>query len=526
MAQTTKRTRGPRKLKSFNPRTGERIGEVPASTKAEVLDAVAAARKVAPEWGALDPRGRAHVLKAVRQNIYSHLDEVVETIARECGKPRAEALSAEVLQAVISWLYLERTAGKNLRSERLGGIFGYALGLSTKAQYRPYGVIGAITPWNYPFGLAMAAIGPALFAGNTIVLKPSEVTPGVGEVVKSILEPLPPGVATVVQGAGNVGAALVDAPCDKICFIGSPETGRKIAAAAATHLTPVVMELGGKDAAIVCSDADLDLASSGIVWGAFVNAGQTCAAIERVYVVDSVADEFSTLFLDKLKRLRQGGRDSDVGSLTFKKQFDAVARHVTDAVGKGARVLAGGPDVGPRNKNGSLWYAPTVIEGVTDDMEAMQQETFGPLVPLIRVQDEDEAIRRANEDSFNLTASVWTRNGRRGEVLAGRVRAGSVVVNAHGEQWGSAWAPWGGVGESGYGRINGRLGLHEFVYPVTIGRNSMPRLKRLWWYPYDDDTAGVFRYAVEVLAAPKWAEKLGHAPEALKSLRRALKAKF
>src|ERR671919_2965749 len=439
MPQTT--ARGPRKLRSTNPRTGEPFRDIPAATKAEVLDAVAAARKIAPEWGSLDPRDRAHILKEVRHNIYSHLDVIVDTISMECGKPRAEALSAEVLQVVLSWLYLERTAPKHLRSERLGGALGFALGLPTTAQYRPYGVVGANTPWNYPFGLAMAAMAPALFAGNAVVLKPSEVTPGVGEVVKSILEPLPPGVATVVQGAGNIGAALVDAPCDKICFIGSPETGRKIAAAAAAHLTPIVMELGGKDAAIVCRDADLDLASSGIVWGSFINAGQTCAAIERIYVVDSVADEFSELMLDKLGRLRQGDRDSDVGPLTFKKQFDSVARHVSDAAKKGARLLAGGPDAGPRNENGSLWYAPTVIEGVTGDMVAMQEETFGPLVPLIRVQDEEEAVRRANEDGFNLTASVWTRDNRRGTALAGRVKAGAVVVNAHGESWGAVWAP-------------------------------------------------------------------------------------
>ena len=527
MAQSTKpRTRSPRKLKSVDPRTGEPLAEVPASTKAEVLDAVAVARKVAPEWAALDPRGRAHILKAVRHGIYSHLDDIVETIAAECGKPRAEALSAEVLQSVLAWLYLERTAHKHLRPERLGGVLGPALGLTTKVQYRPYGVVGAITPWNYPFGLSMAAIGPALFAGNTVVLKPSEVTPGVGEVVRAILEPLPPGVATVVQGAGNIGAALVDAPCDKICFIGSPGTGRKISAAAAAHLTPVVMELGGKDAAIVCEDADLEMASSGIVWGAFVNAGQTCAAIERIYVVESVADEFSQLVLGKIGRLRQGGPDSDVGSLTLKKQFDAVAHQVTDAVKKGARVLAGGPGQGPRNQKGSLWYAPTVLEGVSEDMEAMQEETFGPLVPIIRVRDDEEAIRRANEDGFNLTASVWTRNRSRGEAMAGRVRAGAVLVNAHGESWGSVWAPWGGVGESGHGRLNGRQGLREFVYPVTVGRNTTPGMKRLWWYPYDDATADGYRHAIGAVAAPRLSQKLEHVPAALKSVRRAIKAKL
>jgi acyl-CoA reductase-like NAD-dependent aldehyde dehydrogenase len=529
MAESKTRTRRAssktaRPLRSFNPRTGETIGTVTANAPAEVPGIVESARKVAPEWGAIDPAGRAALLKEVRHRIYDRLDDIVETVAGETGKPRAEAVEADVLPAVLTLLYFERTAAKALRPEARGGPLGAMLGLSTTVQWRPFGVVGAITPWNYPFGLGLVAVLPALFAGNAVVLKPSEVTPGVGERIREVLDPLPVGVATVIQGAGPVGAALVDAPCDKICFIGSPATGRKIAATAAKHLTPVVMELGGKDAAIVCGDADLDLAASGILWGSFVNAGQTCCAIERIYVVDSVADEFKSSFLEKLSRLRFGDDDADVGSVTFKSQFSTVADQLADATEKGATVLAGGD--GAKNQDGSLWFSPTVVEGVTEEMKVMSDETFGPIVPIIRVADEVDAIARANEDSANLTASVWTKDRSKGEIIASRLKAGAVLINAHAESYGAPWAPWGGVGGSGHGRINGVYGLREFVQPVAVGRNTFPALKRLWWYPYDDATEKALKGTARVLTARSLTDKLRELPEVVEHVRAALRDKI
>jgi acyl-CoA reductase-like NAD-dependent aldehyde dehydrogenase len=524
MAEPKTRTRRPKALRSFNPRTGETLGSIPANAPDEIAGIVAAARKVAPEWRAIDPAGRARFIKQVRHRIYDRLDDIVETIAQETGKPRAEAVEADILPVVLTLLYLERMAPRALRPEARGGPIGAMLGLSTRVHWRPFSVVGAITPWNYPFGLGMVSILPALFAGNAVVIKPSEVTPGVGERIREVLEPLPAGVATVIQGAGPVGAALVDAPCDKICFIGSPATGRKVAATAAKHLTPVVMELGGKDAAVVCGDADLDLAASGILWASFVNAGQTCCAIERIYVVDSVADEFKALLLEKLGRLRLGGEDADVGSVTSRSQFRAVAGQLADATDKGAVVLAGGDDA--PNKNGSLWFSPTVVEGVTEEMELMAEETFGPIVPIIRVADETDAITRANEDAPNLTASVWTRDRDKGEIIASRLRAGAVLINTHAESYGAPWAPWGGVGASGYGRINGIYGLREFVQPVAVGRNTIPKLKRLWWYPYDEATEKALTGSARVLSARSLGEKAREIPEVLRNARAALRNKL
>jgi acyl-CoA reductase-like NAD-dependent aldehyde dehydrogenase len=306
-------------------------------------------------------------------------------------------------------------------------------------------------------------------------------------------------VASVVQGGEAVGAALVDAPVDKVSFIGSPATGRKICEAAAKHLTPVVMELGGKDAAIVCSDADLDFTSSGILWGSFYNAGQTCCSIERAYVVDSVVDEFKEKLLGKLTIVRQG---EDVGSMTFSPQLDTVKKHVTDATAKGANVLAGGPDVGIKNQNGSLWYAPTVIDSVSPEMDVLREETFGPVLTIVTVRDEDEAVKRANEDGVNLTASVWSSSKARSESISARLRAGTVTVNVHGETAASAWSPWGGVGESGFGRLNGIQGIREFVYAVNVTRNTNTKIPRLWWYPYDDASERAFRSIADLFGSP------------------------
>jgi acyl-CoA reductase-like NAD-dependent aldehyde dehydrogenase len=501
---TRSRAKAPQKLKSLNPRTGEIRSQIQANAPGEIPDVVDRARKVAPEWAAIAPEGRARMMKEVRHRIYDRMDDIVETVAAECGKPRHEALAHDVIPSMVILMSLEAIAPHALRPEKVGLLSSPVLpkllsGTSSRTEWRPFGVVGCITPWNYPITNSFVAFAPALLAGNTVVIKPSEVTPACGELIRDLLEPLPSGVATVVQGGEAVGAALVDAPVDKVSFIGSAATGRKICETAAKHLTPVVMELGGKDAAIVCSDADLDFTSSGILWGSFYNAGQTCCSIERAYVVDSVADEFKEKLLGKLAAVRQG---EDVGSLTFPPQLDLVKEHVSEATGKGANVLAGGPDVGIKNRDGSLWYAPTVLDSVNSEMAVLREETFGPVLTIVTVRDEDEAVRRANEDGVNLTASVWSSSRALSDSISGRLRAGTVTVNLHGETAASAWSPWGGVGESGYGRLNGIQGIREFVYAVNVTRNTNTKIPRLWWYPYDDATERAFRSLADLFGAP------------------------
>ena len=513
-------------LRSFNLRTGETLAEIPTTSPGEVKDFVEQARKVAPEWAAMAPEGRARALREVRYRMYSMMDEVVETVSAECGKPRTEALAHDLVPAMMMLLYYERTVARTLRPQKIGRFISPLLGVSSRIEWRPFGVVGCITPWNYPITNAFLAFATPLFAGNTVVIKPSEVTPACGELLRKMLEPLPSGVATIVQGGGEVGAALVDAPCDKISFVGSPATGRRICESAAKHLTPVVMELGGQDAAIVCEDANLDVASSGVLWGSFFNAGQTCCSIERTFVVDSVADEFKERLLDKMSQLHQGAEDDEVGSMTFPRQLEIVERHVSDAMSKGASVLAGGPDAGPRNEKGTLWYAPTVLEGVTEEMDVVKEETFGPVLTITRVRDEDEAVRRANEEAVNLTASVWTRSRSRAESIASKLRAGTITSNDHGVQVGMPWSPWGGVGESGFGRLNGALGMQEFCTPVHVAHNLMPGMKKLWWYPYGDNVEGLFKDMTQALGSPSLSQKASAVGSLLKHAGAALKEKI
>lgn len=523
----TTKAKAPDKLVRFNPSTGEKFGEVPANSPAEIRDIVEQARKVQPEWEAIDPEGRARILRTVRTAIYNRIDDIVETVHLETGKPRHEAFAHDIAPVIFDMNFYDRAVKKALKPQIRGRVAGPVyFGATSRVERRPFGVVGAISPWNYPFSLAMAGALPALYAGNTVVLKPSEITPGVGEIIREIFEVLPSGVAHVVQGGGEVGAALVDAPCDKICFIGSPATGRKIAEAAAKHLTPVVMELGGMDPAIILEDADLDIASSGVLWGSFVNGGQTCAASERAYVVEAVADEFTEKLLDKLARIRQGA-DGEVGPMTMKRQFEIVQRHVQDAVDKGANVLAGGPDAGRKNEKGSLWYAPTVLEGITDDMAVSQEETFGPVLPIIRVRDAEEAVRKANEDGFNLTASVYSGDPERARQVGHDLRAGVVGINEVGVGgFGASWAPWGGVGESGYGRIKGYEGLQEMTYPIHFSSTAGPMMKRIVWYPYTNEVKETMRALIDVLAGPDLKTKVRGVRTVARDLRKVMKGRL
>lgn len=510
-------------LKSFNPRTGEVVREIPAVSSSEVRDYVEQARKVAPEWGAIDPRGRARHVREIRVRLKDRADEIADIVATETGKPHHEALAHEVMPTLFLLTLLEHLAPKVLKPKRLMPLVAPILGWKARMEFRPLGVVGCITPWNFPITNSFLALTSPLLAGNAVVVKPSEVTPASGEVIRDLLDVLPSGVATIVQGGGDVGAALVDAPCDKISFIGSPATGRKICEAAAKHLTPVVMELGGKDAAIICSDADIELTSSGIAWGAFANAGQVCASIERVYVVDDIADEFQDTVVAKVARLQQG---EDVGSLTFARQLEIVSSQVEDAVTKGAKVLTGGPGVGKKNENGSLWYAPTVITDVREDMTVVREETFGPVVTITRVRDEGEALRRANEDGVNLTASVWTRDPKKRDRLAAALRAGSITHNMHIETVMTPWGTWGGVGESGYGRLNGELGLLEFTVPTHVSYSAMPKLRRGFWYPYDDTSKRFTRALIEFLGSRDAPQKLGALKGILKSFAKLAKTRW
>lgn len=522
----SRRSKKPETLKSINPRTGEVMREIPTTPVEEVSVAVERARKMAPEWAGIGPEGRVRMLGEVRHRIYERLDEIVEVISLETGKSPREVLMFEVFGSLNLLSYMGHIAPKALRSENVGRIMGPLIfGTKSRVEWRPYGVVGAITPWNYPMTNCLLAFTGALLAGNTVVCKPSEVTPASGELVGELFDALPPSVFTIIQGGGEVGAALVDAPCDKISFIGSPPTGRKIMEAAAKHLTPTVMELGGQDAAIVCEDADIEVATSGIAWGSFYNAGQTCCSIERVFVNEAIADPFEERLLEKVARIKQDESDIRVGPLTLDRQLETVDRQVKDAVDKGARILAGGPDAGRENSNGSLWYAPTILTDVNEDMAIAREESFGPVVTITRVQDDDEAVRRANE-SVNLSASIWTKDKSRASRIFRQVNAGVLGGNEHGALPAMGWAPWGGAGESGFGRLNGVYGIREFAVPTHHAQSVMPGQKKIYWFPYDDAHDKVMAGMITAYGARSVGEKLSGVKETVEGYVKAFRSRL
>jgi acyl-CoA reductase-like NAD-dependent aldehyde dehydrogenase len=425
---------------------------------------VGRARAAQAGWAALPLRERARLLRRFRARLVERAEEVADTSCAETGKLPVEALLVDVLATagVAAWSADRAAAVLGPRRIPTGWLI-------TKRAYEvrePYGVVGVIAPWNWPVLNAMRAVLPALVAGNAVILKPSEATPFSALLMRRLADEagIPADVLLIATGDGTTGAALVEAGVDLVSFTGSIETGRRIARAAAERLLPVSLELGGKDAMIVLPGADLARAASAAVAGALYNAGQICTSLERFYVEQSVYDEFVALVLREVQRLRVGaGPDADVGAITVPAQLETVEAQVRDAVARGARVLAGGRRLdGP-----GLFYAPTVLVDVTDDMAVMQEETFGPLLPIVKVADAAEAIRRTNASRFGLGASIW---GPRelAESLVRRVRAGMLSVNDALLSALVPGLPFGGVGESGTGRVHGDDGLREMSWSRAV----------------------------------------------------------
>ena len=455
----------------------------------DVRRAVAAARTAQREWGILSPTDRARRLRRAARVFAEREAELVDTIRRETGKPSTEAV-AEVLVTVDLIRYYARVAPRHLRTRRVGT--GWLLSRAARVDREPYGVVGAITPWNYPLVLVMEAVTPALFAGNAVVVKPSEATPLTALKAGELLGAagIPEGLVQVVVGNGTTGEALVEAGVDRIHFTGSSATGRKVMASAARTLTPVTLELGGKDPAIVLEDADLDRAARGVVFGAFFNAGQTCISVERVYVVRQVYAHFLAKVVEAARTLRATTEgDHDVGPVIAPAQMAVIERHIEDAVARGARVLTGGR----RTEPGSRVILPTVLADVGDAMEVMREETFGPLLPIAAVEDEDEAVRRANASGFGLFASVWTGDRRRGLRIARRLRAGGVSVNDVLSHFAVPALPMGGVGDSGFGRRRGVEALDEMTRTRTLLEDRGGLRKEPYWFPYSTTTERLLR---------------------------------
>jgi succinate-semialdehyde dehydrogenase/glutarate-semialdehyde dehydrogenase len=470
---------------AVNPATGRAFAEASLLDRAQALSAVAAATAAFPAWSRRSFHERGEVLLRFRDLLLAQAEDIAALIAREQGKPAAEAHLVEVFPSLEALAHLAHHAEELLRDD---AVESHSLLLAHKDAhlvYAPLGVVLAITPWNYPFSISLTGVAAALIAGNTVVLKPAPATTLIGLAIGALFREagVPDGVVNVVAVDDAVAPALVEDPrVDKIVFTGSVATGKRVMAAAAANLTPVVLELGGKDAAVVCRDADLDRAAKGLVWGAFVNAGQTCASVERVYVEEAVAAAFTDKVVEETRRLRMGdpaADETDVGPMTMERQRRIVEEHVADAVARGARVLVGGTaPAGP-----GYFYPPTVLTGVDHTMRIMREETFGPVLPIMSVPSLDEAVRLANASEYGLTASAWTRDPETASRLQRDLQAGVVTINDCVYSYGEPTAPWGGVKQSGIGRTHGLPGLREMVQVKYVAREFGGGAD-LWWYPY------------------------------------------
>lgn len=439
-------------IESLNPATNEVVGTVVVHTEGQVKAAVVRARGAAELWGALSHQERCDELICWRRNLASHAEELAELIHLETGKPRVDAMS-EVFVSLGHLHYAALRAAKALRSRSVPS--GMMANLKATVSYHPLGAVGVIGPWNYPMFTPFGSIASALAAGNAVVFKPSELTPLVGQrFVELAQESISiPDVLQVVTGAGPTGAALARANIDKLAFTGSAKTGRRVMAAAAEQLTPVLLELGGKDAMIVCGDADVPRAAHDAVYGSLTNAGQACISVERCYVVASVYNEFVEEVLRLTKELSWG---EQIGPITMPSQVALIREHLEDAVSKGARIRVGGPE-GIRDN-----FVPvTVLTQVTEDMKVMTDETFGPVLPIAKVADVEEAMLRTNETSYGLGSAIFAKAGAR--KLADRIRAGMTSINSVMAFSMIPALPFGGIGESGFGRIHGDEGIREFA---------------------------------------------------------------
>ena len=521
---------------SYNPATGEEVGRVPQTSETEIREAVDRSREAFHKWKTTSFRERRKLVMRAREVILKDLDEIAHLISAESGKPFGEAIAMEIAPVLDLMQHFARKAGRVLKPKRISiGLYA-TMGRYSKIVYHPLGVVAIIPAWNYPFSIPLGEATMALMAGNSVVIKPSELTPLTGQKIGEIFEraAAPEGLVQVVTGDGRTGAALVDAAPDKIMFTGSVATGKKIAAAAAKNLTSVVLELGGKDPMIVFDDANLELAAGAAVWGAFCNSGQSCSSVERLYVQEGIAEKLTQLIVEKTRSLVQGTGDREdvsVGAMSSERQLKLVEDHVEDFRRAGAKVETGGnrakvsrsavfsPTFKRYDVGEGLFYEPTVISGATNDMRAMQEETFGPTLPIATFKTEEEAIRLANDSEFGLTASVWTSDYRKGKRVAEKIEAGSVCVNEVLYTHGIGQTPWGGFKNSGRGRTHGLEGLMELVQPQHIHVNRVALLPDAWWMPYTSTAVETFRGFATKFATGSLIKTAGLLPELLRRVR-------
>jgi succinate-semialdehyde dehydrogenase/glutarate-semialdehyde dehydrogenase len=484
------------------------------------------ARKAQGLWAALPYGERAGKLKKARYWLCTHVDEIVETIHRENGKLRIDALAAEVLPAIMGIDYYIRKGRSFLKPRKLAGASVLMFNKQSRLEYQPWGVVGIISPWNYPFAIPFSEVVMALLAGNAVILKVATLTAGVGRLLEELFAAaeLPAGLFTHVEIPGReAGPAFIGGGLDKLFFTGSTETGRELMALAAPHLLPLVLELGGADAAIVRADADTDRAVAGILWAGYSNAGQSCGGVQRILVHRALYRDFLEKFNAAVAGLRPGwGEDAGLGPMTSLRQKEKVEAQLAECVAMGAKITAQSPawetsGAGAADPFEDRFIRAVVLSDVKAGMPVMEDEIFGPVTAVIPVDDDEEALRIANNSPYSLTASVWSRDRRAASRLASRLNAGAVMLNDHLMSHGLAETSWGGFGDSGLGKTHGEPGFREMLKVKVVVDDILPGVKRnLWWQPYSEKVYRGIRAIAAFLGGPGLGARLKAVPGVLK----------
>ncbi len=511
-----------------DPATGEVFGYSSLNTVDDLAAAVARARSAQASWALLPSRERARRILPVRDYLVAHADELALVISRDNGKTRLDALATEILPAAISVTYYARMAPRFLAPRRLGSAsLALANKRSTLARL-PWGVVGIISPWNYPFGIPFHEVVMALLAGNAVILKTASETQMVGRALADVLGAarLPEGLFAFINMPGRVaGDAFLDAGVDKLFFTGSVPVGKTLMAKAAETLTPLSLELGGNDPMLVCEDADVERAASGALWAGMQNAGQSCGGVERIYVHEKVYGPFLAALKPRVEGLRVGpgaSFQSDMGAMTTARQMETVKRHVEDALAKGATLYAKSKSP----EDGKGFFLPAmVLTSVTHDMVTMREETFGPVVGVMKVRDMEEAVALANDSNLGLTASVWSRDRGKAARLARRLQAGAVTINDHLMSHGLPETPWGGFKQSSLGRTHGQVGFDEMTQTQVLVDDILSFTPReLWWYPQSEAVYEGIKGLMLGLYARSMGTRLGGWLKAIRVLPRVFKA--
>jgi acyl-CoA reductase-like NAD-dependent aldehyde dehydrogenase len=507
-------------LSSIDPATGRVRGSFGRTLVPQVSELMLKARRAQVAWAKLPVKDRCRRIGVLKTKIFEAANKLADAVVAESGKPRVEAKFADVFVSLDTADYFAKNGPALLRSEKVPHHSTATRMKSGSLGYEPLGVLGIISSWNYPLAIPIGQIIPAVAAGNAVICKVSDFTPECGVLIERLFRDagFPEGLVTIVQGSGEVGQALIDAQPDKVFFTGSVFTGRHVAEACARQLIPSVLELGGKDAMIVLSDANLEVASSAAVWGSFTNCGQVCLSVERLFVESSIAEAFTRACVRKTSKLHIGpGTDpkSEIGPLIRPQHVQRMNELISDAVERGAQVLCGGharPDLGPN------FFEPTVLTGVNSSMQLFRDETFGPVLAIQVVANAEQAVRLANDTEFALAASVWTRDNERGQSVARQLRAGTVMVNDLLSGFAICEAPHGGTGLSGWGRTHGKPGLLEMVNIKYVDVDRLPGMEKPWWYRYGAELEKSADSFMKFEFGRGLASRIRHARGALKSM--------